>query len=311
MSKHRIFPAFLLLSAWLASAARSANEGNPSEHAETVDTGSVERLEYDIRWHFLSVGSASIETMELSAGGTNTTVRRLHVRNHPWARILYRMEDRIESVEKETGDSRVTHVTKQVREGRFRQDDELVIDYVAGSAKWRDKVSGVSAEYLVPEGIHDYVSTLAAIRAKGCLPLGQTNSYRLAMDKGIHEIVLTSSATSSMRSASRMVSATALTVQSKSPDLCVRNVPGAIWVGLDPPAIIAMDLATKIGTVRAALTKWELDGKTVEWQNTVVKGGQGHEGESNSGSLVSDLGSKGTWGDFPGRPDSSRGSDDP
>jgi len=310
------------LSAWSALAGEFS-EASPADLLEQqLDgfaptqkagalAGSIERIDYDIRWHFLSVGSASIETIASSEGGTNTTVRRFCVSNHPWARILHRVQDRIESVEEQTAGSHVTRVPKQIREGRFRQDDELVIDFVAGSAKWRDKVSGVSAEYLVPEGVHDYVSALAAIRAKGGQALGQTNSYSLAMDKGIHELVLTSSVTSSIRSASGMVSATALTVQSKSPDLCVRNVPGTIWVGLDPPTIIAMDVATKIGTVRAVLAKWELDGKAVEWQNRTAKGGQKYEGESNSGSLVSDLGSGGAWGDFTGRSDSSRGSNDP
>jgi len=323
MNKHRISLSLLMLWAWIASAAGSAaaapigagsgwkDADSTPERVATVVTGTVERLDYDIRWHFLSVGSASIETKQSSEGGTNTTVHRFCVRNHPWARILYRVQDRIESVEEQTAGSHVTRVTKQIREGRFRQDDELVIDSVVGSAKWRDSISGDSAEYQVPAGVYDYVSALAAIRAKACPPLGQTNSYRVAMDKGIHELVLTSSSTCSIGSASGLLPATRLSLQSKSADLCVRNVPGTIWVGLDPATIIAMDVATKIGTVRVVLEKWELDGKTRRWHSATAKGDQNHEGESCSSGVVLDLVSRGAGRDTAGRPDSSRGSDDP
>jgi hypothetical protein len=290
---------------------RSTDQQSHGRSWQESVTGTVERLEYDIRWGLLSLGRASIENRALSSGGTNRIVRTMEVRNHPWAAVIYRIEDRIESVDERTDGGRKVCVRKQIHEGRFNQDDTLLIDYRSGKAQWEDRLSDKSANYEIPDGVLDYVSLVSHLRTQGDLTLGQTNWYHLAMDAGTHELVVSAVTTGLVKTAFGRLAATQIRVKSKSEDLFARNVPGTMWVCQNPMVVVAMDGSTKVGTVRAVLRGWERNGRAVIVGEAPDEGGTQDEDEIAGGGSIGVVGHIGAWGSLAGRPHSGRRSDEP
>lgn len=222
----------------------------------------VERLEYDIRWRFLSVGRATIETVKDAVDDTSVTIRSLQVRNHPWTRMAYRVDNRIDFTREETRDGYVSRVHRTIREGSYRQHDELVMCSVSRMAVWTNKLSGVSAEYATPAGVVDYVSLLFEVRGEQICTFGGTNRYHLAMDDSVHRFDVYPVSTGAIRTVKGAISATELRIESKSKDLFSRNLPGSVWVGGDPCVILAMDAATKMGQVEIRLKEWIVNGES-------------------------------------------------
>lgn len=318
MRRSRLFIVLLLASPALADGpllrtplVPSTDQQNHEESWQDSVTGTVERLEYDIRWGPLSLGRASIENRTSYVGSTNRIVRTMDVRNHSWAAVIYRIKDRIECVEERTARGRKVCVRKQIHEGRFKQDDTLLIDYRSGKAQWEDRLSDKSANYEVPEGVLDYVSLVSHLRTQGDLTLGQTNSYHLAMDADTHELAVSAVTTGLVRTAFGRLAATQIRVRSMSEDLFARNVPGTMWVCQNPMVVVAMDGSTKVGTVRAVLRKWEKNGKPVILGESPEERGTQDEDEIAGGGSIGVVGHIGAWGSLAGRAYSGRRSDEP
>lgn len=220
-----------------------------------------EVIEYDLRWGFVSAGKVVISSDGRVDGGTSVVVRAIQVNSHGVASWFKRIDNQISSRREESATQGPTLVvTKSINEGRFRQHDALTVDLKAGRAEWEDLIGGKKASYDVPAHAMDYVSMLFDLRSGGDSPAA-LRRYELLMDDGVHSFTIEFKGAGNISTPVGEFDARRYSVASLSPDLFKRNVPGAIWALPDAGIILAIDVSTILGTVRAVLSKWEINGE--------------------------------------------------
>lgn len=247
--RRSIFPVLALLAAAVPGGAPAAG---------------AERMEYDISWVGVSVGTLVIAE-ETRAGGE--TVRSLHMWNRPWIALVYPVDTTITCEIAATPEGPCHTVRKQVRENDFFQDDTLELWPDRGRAVWSNAVNQTVRKSAVPVGSRDLVSFFFDLRAAlGRGPLQAGGGYQLVMDGGIHDLEISMAAPRKIRTPFGRLEAVPVEAVSKSPTLFSRNRPKSVWVATARPAVLFADVESRFGPVRSTLVKWEIDGKTVDWK---------------------------------------------
>ena len=247
--RRSILPVLALLAAAVAGAAPAAG---------------AERMEYDISWVGVSVGTMVIAE-ETRAGGE--TVRSLHMWNRPWIALVYPVDTAITCTITATPRGPRHTVRKQVRENDFFQDDTLELWPDLGRAVWSNAVNQTVRKSRVPVGSRDLVSFFFDLRtALGEGPLKVSGGYRLVMDGGIHDLEIKIAEPRKIRTPFGRLEAVPVEAVSKSPTLFSRNRPKSVWVATARPAVLFADVESRFGPVRSTLVKWELDGVPVDWK---------------------------------------------
>ena len=228
-----------------------------------------ERMEYDITWIGISVGTMTIQS-ETNAAGHG--VRTLRLWNRPWIAMIYPVDTTIACEIESTPEGPRHVVRKQVRENDFRQDDTLVLMPDTGRAVWSNAIQKTVRHSTVPKGSRDLVSFFFDLRdvlASG--PLQADRDYQLVMDGAIHELEITMGKPKTIRTPYGRKEAVLVDANSKSPTLFSRNRPKSVWVATSKPAVLFADVESRFGPVRATLRKWEIDGQPVEWKTMPVE----------------------------------------
>ncbi|HMP73654.1 MAG TPA: DUF3108 domain-containing protein [Kiritimatiellia bacterium] len=245
-----------LVAFWLGLLAGGAAEGDEFH----------ERFTYDVRWAGISVGRAELDLRVSEEADERRSARRFSARTHGWVSKVKAVDTRIESIETVSEEGVIRQeVLKSMREGKFRQEDYLVIDGASRMAHWVDQISGEEASYEAPPGVLDYVSFLVSLRDAGVWKAEDPQLFRLLMDRGVHELELSVIGDEGRGGKSRMDARTRrLRVLSRSPDLFVRNVPREIRVCRESEVVVGLDASTRLGRVTLVLTEWIRNGETME-----------------------------------------------
>lgn len=221
-----------------------------------------ERLEYDITWVGISIGTMVVQN-ELDADGH--PVRLLRMWNRPWIARFYPVDTTIECSIIPGPDGPCHVVQKHVRENTFRQDDTLQLWPAQGRAIWSNQLTQTATEFTTPTGAHDVVTFFFDLRnmlsnAPG--PAG--GDYELVMDDGVHGLTIHMGEAQRIRTPFGRVEAVQVKAISKSPTLFSRNRPKAVWVATSQPVVLFADVDSRFGAVRATLTQWTRGNKPVQ-----------------------------------------------
>jgi hypothetical protein len=153
-------------------------------------------------------------------------------------------------------------VKKNIKDGKFVQNDTLVIRN--DHAQWKNETSGEESQYEVPQNVHDYVSMLDTIRRKEKLNVGEFMEISLAMDGGLHEVIITATSKSTEDWKGESIPVILYELSTTSPILFSRNMPKVFSVCDDTNLIIRMKIQTGRGLVHAKMNSWTVNGKPVE-----------------------------------------------
>ena len=237
--------------------------------ANSAQALPAERMEYDITWVGISVGTMTIQSDTNEAGHL---VRSLRMWNRPWVALVYPVDTTITCTIEPSAEGPRHTIVKKVSEKDFQQDDTLVLWPDAGRAVWSNSLKRITHRALVPKGSRDLVSFFFDLRdaiSGGPLHLG--GNYQLVMDGAIHDLEIKIGEAKTIRTAFGRLEAVPVEAQSKSPTLFSRNRPKSVWVATAKPAVVFADVESRFGPVRATLVKWETDGKPVDWKETAPK----------------------------------------
>lgn len=224
---------------------------------------SAERMEYDITWVGVSVGTMAVES---ATNGTGQLVRTVRLWNRPWIALVYPVDTTVECTIEPTPEGPRHVVYKKVSEHGFKQDDTLVLLPDAGIAIWSNAVEHTVQTAVVPKGSRDLVSFFFDLRdALNGGPPTIGGDYQLVMDGAIHDLEIQIGKPKILRTPHGRMEAVPVDAISKSPTLFSRNRPKSVWVATSKPAVLFADVQSRFGPVRATLVKWTVDGKTVAW----------------------------------------------
>ena len=219
----------------------------------------AERMEYDITWIGVSVGTMTVNSETLEDGAL---LRSIRIQNRPWISALYSVDNTIECrIESTTNGPRHT-IIKKMAEKNFDQNDTLVIWPDQGQAVWNNAVSNTVQSFTVPKGSRDFVSFFFDLReAAAGGQLKAAGDYQLVMDGAVHALELKTGEPKRIRTPHGRMQAIRVQAISKSPTLFSRNRPKAVWVAATEPVVLFADVKTRFATVRATLVSRTLDGK--------------------------------------------------
>ena len=223
---------------------------------------NTERMEYDITWVGVSVGTMTVQG-ETEADGR--LLRSVRIWNRPWIAAIYPVDTTIEcGIEQGSEGPRHT-VLKKVVENDFKQNDTLILFPDEGRAVWSNSVNQRVQISQVPKGSRDLVSFFFDLRdtvANGSQKVG--GDYQLVMDGSIHALEITAGPAKRIRTPYGRMDAIPVKATSKSPTLFSRNRPRAVWVATAKPVVLFADVESRFGPVRATLVDWKLNGVSVE-----------------------------------------------
>ena len=220
-----------------------------------------ERMEYDITWVGVSIGTMTIQSETNAAGHL---LRTLRLWNRPWIAVVYPVDTTIACEIEQTPEGPRHTIHKKVLENDFRQDDTLVLWPDQGRASWSNAVKRTVRNSTVPKGSRDLVSFFYDLRdvvASGPLKVG--GDYQLVMDGAIHDLEIKMGKPKAIRTPYGRQDAIPVEAISKSPTLFSRNRPKSVWVATAKPAVLFADVESRFGPVRATLVKWTVDGAPV------------------------------------------------
>lgn len=221
-----------------------------------------ERLEYDITWVGISVGTMVVQN-ELDADGHS--VRLLRMWNRPWIARFYPVDTTIECSIIPGPDGPGHVVRKHIRENTFRQDDTLWLWPAQGRAIWSNQLTQTATEFTTPTGAHDMVTFFFDLRDMLATAPGPAGGdYELVMDDGVHGLTIHMGAAQRIRTAFGRVEAVQVKASAKSPLLFSRNRPKAVWVATRQPVVLFADVDSRFGAVRATLTQWTRGNQPVQ-----------------------------------------------
>ena len=223
----------------------------------------VERMEYDITWVGVSIGTMVIQSETNAAGHL---VRSLRMWNRPWIAVVYPVDTSVECEYDQTADGPRHTIHKKVRENDFRQDDTLIIWPDLGKAVWTNSVAQTVSTSSVPVGSRDLVSFFFDLRdaiVGGPLKVG--GPYQMVMDGRIHDLEIRVGEPKKIRTPFGRLEAIPVDAESHSPTLFSRNRPKSVWVALSKPAVLSADVESRFGPVRSTLVKWTQDGIPVSF----------------------------------------------
>ncbi len=227
-----------------------------------VASAQSERMEYDITWIGVSVGTMRVQSETLEDG---SVLRSIRVWNRPWIAKVYPVDNTIECrIEATTEGPRHT-LTKQMSERNFTQDDVLVLWPETGRAVWSNAVSNVVHSFEVPPGTRDYVSFFFDLRdAAANQSWAVDGDYQLVMDGDVHALELQVGESTRIRTPLGRRDAIPVKAISRSPTLFSRNQPRSVWVCPVRPVVLSADVVTRFGAVRGTLSHWEIDGQPID-----------------------------------------------
>lgn len=219
--------------------------------------GGSERLEYDITWVGVSVGTMSVRSETADDGAM---VRSIRIWNRPWIALVYPVDNTVECRIEATADGPRHTVTKKIGEKDFLQNDTLTLWPEAEKAIWTNAVSNTVHAFDVPPGARDFVSFFFDLRdaAADGKWAGEDN-YQLVMDDGLHALDIHVGEPRRIRTPHGRMEALPVKAVSKSKHLFSRNKPRAVWVATIRPVVLVADVDTRFGTVRATLATWEIN----------------------------------------------------
>ncbi|HAL91440.1 MAG TPA: hypothetical protein DCM68_00215, partial [Verrucomicrobia bacterium] len=188
----------------------------------------AERMEYDITWVGVSVGTMAVQ------GGTNENghlLRSVRIWNRPWIALVYPVDTTVECTIEPTPEGPRHVIYKKVSEHGFVQDDTLVLLPDAGIATWSNAVAHTVQTAAVPKGSRDLVSFFFDLRAAlAGGPLAAGGDYQLVMDGAIHDLEIKIGKPKTLRTPHGRMEAIPVDAISKSPTLFSRNRPRSVWV---------------------------------------------------------------------------------
>ena len=234
-----------------------------SMRAAPACAAGAERMEYDITWVGVSVGTMTVQSETNAAGNL---LRTLRIWNRPLIALVYPVDTTVECEIEGTPEGPRHVIRKKVLENDFRQDDTLVLWPDQGRATWSNAVKQTAYESTVPKGSRDLVSfffDLRAVVSRGSLQVG--GAYQLVMDGAIHDLEIQMGKPKRIRTPHGRMEAIPVEAISRSPTLFSRNRPRSVWVATSKPAVLFADVESRYGPVRATLRKWEVDGQPVDW----------------------------------------------
>lgn len=221
----------------------------------------TERLDYDITWVGVSVGTMTVRSAGADDGARLLSIR---IRNRPWIARVYPVDNTVECRIADTPDGPRHTVTKKMGEKDFTQDDTLTLWPASGQAVWSNAVSNAVHAFEVPRNARDFVTFFFDLRAAGGPgPWSAGGDYQLVMDGGLHALEIQAGKPERIRTPAGRRLAIPVKIRSKSPTLFARNTPRAVWVDAARPVVLFADVETRFGTVRATLDRWELNGQPV------------------------------------------------
>jgi len=224
----------------------------------------AERMEYDITWVGISVGTMTVQS---ATNETGQLVRTVRLWNRPWIALVYPVDNTVECRIESTADGPRHTVTKKMGEKEFVQDDTLTLWPAAGKAVWTNAVSNTVHAFEVPPGARAFVSFFFDLRdAPAAGNWSADRDYQLVMDDALHALEIRVGEPRRLRTLWGRMNAIPVEAVSKSPVLFKRNKPRAVWVAAHRPVVLFADVETRFGTVRGTLARWELDGHPVEWK---------------------------------------------
>jgi len=246
---------------WWAGAIRAEDIAIEALRGPVVH---AEYLEYDIRWGILSVGHADMSHVvhEAGADGVRVVVDRMSARSHGWVSIVRKIDNVIESTRWEReGTLLRSRVVKKLRQGRFHQDDVLLVDGEARRATWENRLRGRTYTYEIPAGVKDYVSLIFDLREMAWTGDATSSRHHLVLDRAVHDMEVTRVATGLVKSAMGRLPAVRLSITSNSRSLFTHNKPGDVWISADQAVLLSMEAKTPVGDVRTSLRTWTINGK--------------------------------------------------
>lgn len=228
---------------------------------------STEFMEYDITWVGISVGTMTVKS---ESNETGRLLRSVRIQNRPWIAAIYPVDTTIECLIEQTPEGPRHTITKKVAEKDFVQDDTLVLFPAAGLTLWSNAVKKTVQSSTVPKGSRDLVSFFFDLRDAASKDQTKVNGdYQLVMDGTIHALEITTGPIKNIRTSFGRMDAIPVKAVSKSPTLFSRNRPRAVWVATSKPTVLFADVESRFGSVRATLSRWDIDGQTVEWTPSV------------------------------------------
>ena len=232
--------------------------------ASAARADGAESMEYNVTWVGVSVGTMAIQS---ETGADGRLRRSLRLWNRPWIALVYPVDTTVACEIEQTPEGPRHTIQKKVTENDFRQDDVLVLWPDQGLASWSNALKQTARKTIVPKGSRDLVSFFFDLRdALGAGPLKVGGDYQLVMDGAIHDLEIHVGPPKTIRTPQGRMEAVPVEAVSKSPTLFSRNRPKSVWVATAKPAVLFADVESRFGPVRATLTKWEIDGKPVEWE---------------------------------------------
>lgn len=238
-------------------------------HPSAARAAGTEFMEYNVTWVGVSVGTMTIRS---EGDADDRLVRTLRLWNRPWIALVYPVDTTIECAIEQTPEGPRHTIQKKVTENDFRQDDVLVLWPDQGLASWSNALQQTARKSIVPKGSRDLVSFFFDLRAAlGEGPLKVGGDYQLVMDGAVHDLEIQMGKPKILRTPHGRMEAVPVDAISKSPTLFSRNRPKSVWVATAKPAVLFADVDSRFGPVRATLVKWEIDGKSVEWETAKPK----------------------------------------
>jgi hypothetical protein len=240
----------LFLSVALPAAAR----------ADGTDTHHIETQTYTVAWLGMSVGDVTVRE-ETQADGIRT--RSLSAKSYKWASAVHTVDYAVRCVTQPTPEGPRHTLSRTVSEDAFHQHDTLTLWPETGRCVWSNALSSVCATSSVPVGAKDAVSFFFDLRNAFSAPAAAAaTNYLLVADGAAHTLALSVSAEETLKTRFGKVKAANISAVSKSPAVFTRNKPKAIWVATGArPAVLRVDVRTRMGTVRLTLDTWTRDGQ--------------------------------------------------
>lgn len=219
------------------------------------EASHTEMMKYTITWRNITVGRAEMHLIRRDG----IVKSSFSVESTGFTRIFKNIDYRIDHQEKKG----VVTVSKKIQDGRFSQNDTLLVE--KGVAKWKDTKNEKWVEYQVPFGTLDYVSFMFDVRQEKKLVKNMEQTYSLALDGSLHSVDVIYEGTSLFNFIDKDYNVNVFSIKTKSSILFSRNFPEKIFVHRDYPVIMGMKIRTNKNVVLVALEKWTLNGKIVNF----------------------------------------------
>jgi hypothetical protein len=226
-----------------------------SAHGRLYGGGNrTETMSYSLEWKGIKVGEAVMKSSKVE----DLKSKSFEIKSTGLAGFFKSISYKIDMEQL----ANTITVKKNIKDGKYSQNDTLIISN--NQAHWKNEGTGEVSEYEVPQKVYDYVSMLDAIRNKMKLNVGESMEILLALDGGLHAVILTAASKSIEEWEGEQIPVILYELSTTSSILFSRNMPKTFSVCEDENVILHMKIQTKRGLVYAKLNSWAVNGESVE-----------------------------------------------